>query len=78
MIKQKPARDESVAGGRSSKGQASLRRDVCREARLFRLNKNATDMGTSAAVVGLNQKTWLNCNAETRPCGYSEQVPMLI
>jgi hypothetical protein len=31
------------------------------------LNKNATDMGTSVAVVHLNQKFWLNCTAETRP-----------
>jgi hypothetical protein len=31
------------------------------------LKKNATDMGTSAAVQMLNQKIWLNCYAETRP-----------
>jgi hypothetical protein len=32
-----------------------------------RLNKNATEMGTSVAIVKLNQKIWLNCCAETRP-----------
>jgi hypothetical protein len=33
----------------------------------YRLNKNATDMGTSVAVLKLNQTIWLNCCAETRP-----------
>jgi hypothetical protein len=32
-----------------------------------RINKNATDMGASVAVLSLNQTIWLNCCAETRP-----------
>jgi hypothetical protein len=43
----------------------------------YPLNKNATGMGTPAAGQ-LNQKDWLNCCAETRPKGYSKQLPMLI
>jgi hypothetical protein len=45
--------------------------------RLCTLNKNATGMGTPVADK-LNQKDWLNCDAETRPWGYRKQVPILI
>jgi hypothetical protein len=45
---------------------------VGEETRLFQLNKNATDIGTSVADK-LNQKDWLNCCAETRPWDYREQ-----
>jgi hypothetical protein len=42
------------------------------------LNKNATGVGTSVAVLKLNQKIWLTASVETRPQGYRKQRPMLI
>jgi hypothetical protein len=72
----KPATEYSVAGGRAM-NRRLYDDDASGKRRLFRLNKNATDVGTSVAVRKLNQKIWLNRYAETRPQGYRKQGPML-
>ena len=64
-------------------GEVAEQQDVCsagvqaNRRGCFWLNQNATDMDASVAVKS-ESEDWLNCYAETRPCGYREQALMLL